>query len=921
MVNEKRPSRGKKSPHRSPKLLPGPARLVSRPLNIIRSDSNRERSEYSTGGEDIRPEDDSDIDEEGFSRTELAMAMAGDLIFEHESAIHSTLADGLSGTKHTGSEQNIPNHLLSSRWITPPTSPTFSLSPLVPVSPKFDAQRINYLKRSLKNLDVAKLMDYDKKFHNLMWDLKGITEWWTANRKEWIKNRDKLHVSQATLNSLVTQAKAAESSSSWDQHLRLKNACIEQRKQIKHNESWFPENKYLMKLVMMQFKRIQKQARNLDEIISHRVVGRKWVAPDGFSFGESPPDDFAIYKTQWWARQGFRWWLVMAAGHLKHCVEERTLQREPEQEAYDSVKDEIRQLKTSLALLKNDEQYDADYTRQVDDSMPKFEDPSSLDWKSQLRDLGHAEDPKALLERKNAVGMRAALKQLNLDRHELAFSVYRSNTLIERDSEILDLVRNVLKATEDNRDSLLLSSMDFSNGLYYICSLQGLGMQIMAEIEEIFTDDILQATDRLAIISSFELDVDAKESRGYNELLVKTLKNAIPFQSDLKDAKDSILYQLNVLNGTLDLAESLHYDRRIGRNLSRQTYPGRDLGRLKNPDQSIPLLVELINPKFLSQANGTKQASRWGQIKSLEHAKLILSRGNQDPNQDPGWWLRNFFVSPDIAPHFRRIEKITKDKFFELANSFLQEDFFVDETDAFLTWCTWVGDLFTVSGDLVSTYRQGWERIDEMPIDENCLRAAEFKKPPGLDDMKSWLIRNQDNFDLVGAGRDTTEAQMLSLIQRNYPRGESTFTWSKLRAILNWLDKSGLLYRYTSRKNRRGEIMIRRIDNGWGLIHKDKPYDAIFDLDKPEPYFQPLKSIIRREDVQTVLREANEAGPIGIEWSLYNVLQPYLQIKRVSGRPNTIITRHRFHLYLRWCDQIGDGIDFRRDGRVFGGSR
>lgn len=80
-----------------------------------------------------------------------------------------------------------------------------------------------------------------------------------------------------------------------------------------------------------------------------------------------------------------------------------------------------------------------------------------------------------------------------------------------------------------------------------------------------------------------------------------------------------------------------------------------------------------------------------------------------------------------------------------------------------------------------------------MPIDPTR-RAVEFAKPDGLDDMFSWLVRNQKKCNLVTAKRDTTEAPLLHMIQMNYPQGEN-FRLEKLQAILGGFDKSGQLYR------------------------------------------------------------------------------------------------------------------------------
>ncbi|KAH7370495.1 hypothetical protein BKA65DRAFT_562268 [Rhexocercosporidium sp. MPI-PUGE-AT-0058] len=407
--------------------------------------------------------------------------------------------------------------------------------------------------------------------------------------------------------------------------------------------------------------------------------------------------------------------------------------------------------------------------------MPISGPASSIYWREELANLGKVDDKKAIDRKRDMRAKQAVIDQLKCDRAEHEFMIHRANVLIERDTPILCIVKSVLEATEDSKESKLLSSVKFTKGLYY-------------------------------------------------------------------------------------------------------------------------------------------QPATWGRVQTYEQAVLVLSRRNQDPYHDPGWFLRRFFVSPDVAPHFQRIQKFTKDEFLGLANSFSQEDFLAEDIGAFLRYCTFVGDLFTLSGSFVAAYKHGWELIDEMPIDDTP-RAVQFVKPPGLDDMFSWMVRNQQKINLVRADRNTTEAQILYKIRMNYPRGIS-FRLEKLQGTLGWFDKSGQLYRYTDKQNRNKETIIRRIDNGWGPMDIHQEYDPIFDPNKPEPYFQSIHSIIEREDVQKSLREAHRAGPVDTEWELYNVLKPYLQVKRLSALAGAIMTRHRFHLYLRWCDQIGHGIWQQSTSRI-----
>ncbi|PVH88077.1 hypothetical protein DL98DRAFT_632314 [Cadophora sp. DSE1049] len=584
-----------------------------------------------------------------------------------------------------------------------------------------------------------------------------------------------------------------------------------------------------MKLIMLQFKRVQKEAQDLNRKISQRTMARKWIAPDGFSFGTCPPetiDDMA--KSYWFSRQGLRWWLVQA----------HKLQRDYREEHLGRDRERLSELDAALAALMEEESRNKMQANQF--------------FRKQHAERQLVQGDQALGRKEYIMAKQEVTKQLQYDYDENEFYAYLAEVLIGRDTAMLTLVKQVLQSTEINQ-SRLLSSMDFASGLYYVCSVQGLSTQIMAEIEEIFTDDLLHISDRLEIMNSFELNKDSKDFVHHYNLLVETLDKATLFRGDLEGA--------------------------------RKASPRAKNGR---PTTTPELgFYEGAKPSDLTRES-------WGRVKTYEQALSILNRRNDGPFKDPGWFLRQFFTSSDVAPHFGCIHKLPRDKFLELANSFVQEDFEVEEVEAFLKYCTVVADLFTMVGNTVSGYDKGWELIDEMHIG-GTLRSIELAKPVGLGELFLWLIRNKKKCDLGGPERNTTESQLLHLIRMYHPAGENN-KMEKLKETLNWFDESGVLFRY-----RYGEIILRRIDNGWGKISTDQYYDDIIDPDEPEPYLQPLSSILRLEAVQTRLKTVFEAGPI-TEGELYDILQPYFQIKRLSGMANTIITRHRFHLYLRWAD-------------------
>jgi len=107
----------------------------------------------------------------------------------------------------------------------------------------------------------------------------------------------------------------------------------------------------------------------------------------------------------------------------------------------------------------------------------------------------------------------------------------------------------------------------------------------------------------------------------------------------------------------------------------------------------------------------------------------------------------------------------------------------------------------------------------------------------------------------------------------------------------------------TGEKNATGDPILQRIDNGWKYDKKAR-YSHIFKT--PEPYFKDLRAIMLSDDVANVLERAH-APTYGLtQDNFYDSIQPFLEVKGFFGFRKVIITRHRFHLFLRWCDQNGD---------------
>lgn len=108
--------------------------------------------------------------------------------------------------------------------------------------------------------------------------------------------------------------------------------------------------------------------------------------------------------------------------------------------------------------------------------------------------------------------------------------------------------------------------------------------------------------------------------------------------------------------------------------------------------------------------------------------------------------IHEFFVSPDIAPNFLNISKIPFQKFFDLVDNLVDEDFSFTprELQSFLLFCNECVELFSLKRDLITAIDSGWELLDETLISP-LPRQKAFVTPQGNDEFESFLQRNEDN--------------------------------------------------------------------------------------------------------------------------------------------------------------------------------
>jgi hypothetical protein len=98
-----------------------------------------------------------------------------------------------------------------------------------------------------------------------------------------------------------------------------------------------------------------------------------------------------------------------------------------------------------------------------------------------------------------------------------------------------------------------------------------------------------------------------------------------------------------------------------------------------------------------------------------------------------------------------------------------------------------------------------------------------------------------------------------------------------------------------------GIPILIRIDNGWSIDHGGR-YGELFKT--PLPWFKDLRDTILRSDVRKLIEETS----VRTEGGLFQLLEPFFAtgLRGFFGWRKVVVTRHRFHLFLRWWGQKGE---------------
>lgn len=198
-----------------------------------------------------------------------------------------------------------------------------------------------------------------------------------------------------------------------------------------------------------------------------------------------------------------------------------------------------------------------------------------------------------------------------------------------------------------------------------------------------------------------------------------------------------------------------------------------------------------------------KNRKSWEKTKSVDDARRVLdepdSRGLKifSGNKTLGAFLREFFTSPDIAPNFENMSRLTKEEFFDLVDTFVDDDysFTPRELEAFLVYGDYTGELFKLDGKYVSPSKDGWELVDESPVG-GPPRKMSLVEPLHAEEFGAWMVRDHDmlliRLRLQDDQRDTHENALLYVTKKYNPYKLND---DDLQSLFAYYSQTGIYFR------------------------------------------------------------------------------------------------------------------------------
>jgi hypothetical protein len=748
---------------------------------------------------------------------------------------------------------------------SPPVSPG-DVGP-VPASPRANA-RAAYFKRKT----YPDLIRTDHRLRKLLDDVVGIREWWTQNKTEWRRKKNELAGIGDGLTTLESQAL-------YDENVDEEEI---ETYRTRHNDmlKWFEENRTLMRLVWNRFQMINGGVTE--------DLGPKWVdivnnspkqnpifievSPTNIRFQYRSPRDPENAK-RWLVdlRTAF-WWLETAHTDLRSH--------------HTRLKDLIERLIVDKAkcagLIQTSE------SRMKDQDYQIKEEDHKADLQIQQLMEERPEDYKVLI-----------LSVIEKRRHE--------KFAIENGSDRVNFVAYKLKAAELDAILKVLTEQDDL--------VKNIATLVQVQLFEI-NENGLDARNREVFLDCHQICYLYSERRELSlQIRSALIEGALPIATKYK-----IIARINTYIGDYSVEELPMIDMRY-KSKDIQIYRGQlhsatrgfitladDIPRISRqaePASGADYRLRQINdPRTILQR--PRNSSSRIDVNTLGFASnmtLALAKFHMDSKsgvKSNATIIRELFTSPDIFimfhPSYNPIQTWIKDEFFERINSKLEKKLSSEILEAFLVYCTHSGELFRVSyfGQKVIPILSGWETCYETRksgvkrslIEANIPQLEHTAEIEQIMDTKLTYF-TKERYRTIN--RDIVR----EAINSHLPRLQKLDTVDMHGLVAFWT----LVGRYYVKDPKDGDSMIR-INNAWKNIDMRAQFTT--PLLTKHRYYNRITEDVFEKDPETILQYRKTGKyTYSTETELYNFWFRTEENGQESGNWET--TRHKFHLFLRWC--------------------
>jgi hypothetical protein len=325
----------------------------------------------------------------------------------------------------------------------------------------------------------------------------------------------------------------------------------------------------------------------------------------------------------------------------------------------------------------------------------------TTDWENELQATTEKRNQAIAAREQLLSEKRGFLLVLNDEKYSRKFELLDLQRKQERDISLLALVNKFLVVP-----SFENLSLEFAEHLYFVLAFQYRYEHIRNILTKVQQSTEFPWSDRLKLLGLLQEHYEFHGS--HHQELVTTVQETL---RQIEKSEDFGTDWVDVLNFNMreQLESLLDIDRQSGKFMQP-----------RNENSSDLRAVDLGVGAGIDGAVRNKVPLTWGQISTIQDAveelnkEIVVMSGESQPALTA---LRNFFVSPDVAPTFEHIRNISKPDFLALVNSFLIKKLSLSVIEAFLIYCHQAGDLFILTiTDKVSAYAQGWEVVAEMPI-------------------------------------------------------------------------------------------------------------------------------------------------------------------------------------------------------------